>query len=174
MKRHTRFLVTAALIAAVYAGSTYMMAFFNLAYGPIQFRLSEALTILPVFTSAAIPGLAVGCFIANIFSYNPIDMLFGTAATLIAAVCSYAFRNIKWYGLPVLSALAPVVLNGVIIGFEIAVFFTEGAASWGSFLLYALWVALGELVVCVGLGLPLSKAISKNKSILEFFDANKK
>lgn len=168
MKKRTHYLAVSALIAALYAGSTYMMAFFGLSYGPVQFRISEALTILPVFSPAAITGLTVGCFIANIFSYNPIDMLFGTAATLIASLLSYWLRNCKWYGLPILSALMPVILNGIIVGFEIAFFFTEGDATLKSFLLSGLWVALGEMAVCLGLGLPLYKAISKNKSILEF------
>lgn len=168
MKKRTHFLVISALIAALYAGSTYMMAFFGLSYGPIQFRISEALTILPVFTPSAIWGLTVGCFIANIFSYNPIDMLFGTAATLIASLLTYYLRNIKWRNLPILSALAPVIINGIIIGFEIAFFFTDGKASMTSFLVSGLWVALGELAVCAGLGLPLYSAVSKNNSILEF------
>ncbi|MBQ1279176.1 MAG: QueT transporter family protein [Clostridia bacterium] len=168
MKRKTHYLAVSALIAALYAGSTYMMAFFGLSYGPVQFRISEALTILPVFCPAAITGLTVGCFIANIFSYNPIDMLFGTAATLIASLLSYWLRRVKWWDLPVLAALMPVLVNGIIVGFEIAFFFTEGDATLKSFLLSGLWVALGELAVCLGLGLPLYKAISKNKSILEF------
>ena len=168
MKRKTHYLAVSALIAALYAGSTYMMAFFGLSYGPVQFRISEALTILPVFCPAAITGLTVGCFIANIFSYNPIDMLFGTAATLIASLLSYWLRRVKWWDLPVLAALMPVLVNGIIVGFEIAFFFTEVDATLKSFLLSGLWVALGELAVCLGLGLPLYKAISKNKSILEF------
>ena len=65
---------------------TYVSNIWNLAYGPIQFRISEVLAVLPVFTPAAIPGLTIGCLIANIFSFNPIDMVFGAAASLIAAV----------------------------------------------------------------------------------------
>lgn len=168
MKRKTHYLAVSALIAALYAGSTYMMAFFGLSYGPVQFRISEALTILPVFCPAAITGLTVGCFIANIFSYNPIDMLFGTAATLIASLLSYWLRRVKWWDLPVLAALMPVLVNGIIVGFEIAFFFTEGNATLTSFLVSGLWVALGEIAVCVGLGLPLYSAVSKNNSILEF------
>ena len=95
-------------------------------------------------------------------------MLFGTAATLIASLITYYLRNIKWRGMPILSALAPVIVNGLIIGFEIAFFFTEGNATLTSFLVSGLWVALGEIAVCVGLGLPLYSAVSKNNSILEF------
>ena len=85
-KKRINFIITGALIAAVYAGLTYLSNVFGLAYGPIQLRVSEVLTLLPVFTPAAIPGLTIGCFIANIGSFNMLDMIFGSFATLIAAV----------------------------------------------------------------------------------------
>ncbi len=165
MKKGIRFLVVGALIAAVYAGLTYLMAFFGLAYGPIQLRVSEVLTILPLFTPAAIPGLAVGCFIANIASFNPIDMIFGTIATLLAAIFTYLFRNIKWFKLPLLSLVCPVVFNGIIVGLEIAFFFTEGKATLLNFAVSAAWVALGEAVICILLGIPFYFAIRKNKML---------
>ena len=154
-KRRIRFIVESALIAALYAGLTYLMGIFNLAYGPLQFRLSEALAVLPVFTPAAIPGLTVGCFLANIMSYSPIDMIFGTVATLLASVCTYLLRNIKFKGIPWLSLLPPVIFNAIIVGFEIAFFFTEGGASMLGFLFNALTVGIGQLVVCYGVGVPL-------------------
>ena len=78
------------LIAALYAIATYLSAAMGLAYGGIQFRISEALTILPIFTPAAIPGLIVGCFIGNLGSpFGMVDILLGTFATAFAAVCSY-------------------------------------------------------------------------------------
>ena len=67
-KNRIKYIVTGAIIAATYAGLTYLCNFFGLAYGPIQLRVSEVLTILPLFTPAAIPGLTIGCFIANIGS----------------------------------------------------------------------------------------------------------
>ena len=86
---HVRFLVEAAVIAALYTVLTYLAVAMNLAYGPIQFRFSEALTILPVFTPAAIPGLALGCFLSNLASpLGIVDWVFGTLATLLAAMLS--------------------------------------------------------------------------------------
>lgn len=162
-KKRIKFIVESALIAALYAGLTYLMGVFNLAYGPVQFRISEALCILPVFTPAAIPGLTVGCFIANILSFSPIDMVFGTLASLLAAVCTYGLRNIKFKGLPWLSLLPPVVINAVIVGLEIAFFFTEGGASLVGFAFNALTVGAGQLVVCYGLGIPLYLIINRSR-----------
>ncbi len=165
MKNNTKQLVSGALIAALYAGLTYLMSIFSLAYGPIQFRVSEVLAVLPVFMPSSIYGLTVGCFIANIMSTNPIDMLFGTAATLIAAVVTYKLRNIKVWRIPLLSMLSPVFFNAVIVGLEIALFWGEGGAFLPTFLLSALWVGIGEFAVCVGLGIPFYFAICKNKLI---------
>ncbi len=156
-----RSIVFSAVIAAVYAGLTYISAAFGIAYGPIQFRFSEALTVLPIITPAAIPGLTVGCLLANITSYNPVDMVFGTAATLIAALLSYALRKIKIKGCPLLSVLMPVIINGLIVGFEIAVFFSDKKASFAIFALSAAEVALGEAAVCILLGIPLYFALTK-------------
>ena len=162
-KTKIKFLVESALIAALYAGLTYLMSVFNLAYGPVQFRISEALCILPVFTPAAIPGLTVGCFIANILSFNPLDMIFGTAASLIAALLTYALRNIRFKGVPWLSLLPPVLVNAVVVGLEIAFFYTEGGASMVGFLFNALTVGLGQLVVCYGLGIPLYFIVKRSR-----------
>ena len=157
------YIITGALIAAAYAGLTYVSNIFGLAYGPIQLRLSEMLTILPVFTSAAIPGLTIGCFIANIGSFNMLDMIFGTAATLIAAILTYLLRNYKIKGLPLLAALPPVVVNAVIIGAEIAWFFLpEGASLWG-FLISGIEVGASQLVMCYVFGMPFYTVVKKYK-----------
>ena len=110
-KSKIEFIVTGALIAAAYAGLTYLCSAFSLAYGPIQLRISEVLTLLPIFTPAAIPGVTIGCFIANIGSFNALDMIFGTAATLIAAILTYYLRNIRFKGLPFLAMLPPVIIR---------------------------------------------------------------
>lgn len=162
-KKKTDFIVKSAVIAAVYAGLTYLSSVFGIAYGPIQFRLSEALTILPVFTPAAIPGLTVGCFLGNITSpYGIVDVLCGTFATFIAAVLSYCTRKIKFKDMPLLSAVFPVIANAVIVGLEITVFMPEGFALQ-AFLINAFQVGIGQLVVCYGLGIPLYKVIKKTK-----------
>ena len=156
-----RFLAQAAVIAALYAVLTYVAGAVNLAYGPVQFRFSEALTILPVFTPAAIPGLALGCFLANLGSpLGVVDWVFGTLATLLAAVMSYGLRNLRFKGLPVLSALPPVLTNTVIVGLEVSCLSSIGAFAWQNFSwaaygASALSVGVGELVVCLVLGLPL-------------------
>ncbi len=161
-RERINYIITGALIAALYVDLTFLSNIFNLAFGPVQFRVSEVLTILPVFTSAAIPGVAVGCFIANIASFNPLDMIFGTSATVIAALLTYFFRNIKFRGIPLLSMFPPVIINALVIGLEIAIFFLpEGNLLWG-FVISALQVGLGELVVCVGLGIPFYLVIEKN------------
>ncbi|MDD4699933.1 MAG: QueT transporter family protein, partial [Oscillospiraceae bacterium] len=122
-KNTTRNLVRAALIAAIYAALTYAAAGLGIAYGPIQFRLSEALTILAVFTPAAIPGLTIGCFLGNLGSpYGIIDILCGTAATFIASVATYYIAKKAHKLVPILAPLPPVIANAVIIGLEITLF----------------------------------------------------
>ena len=160
-KSKTRFIAQAGVIAAVYAAVTYLCALWGLAYGEVQFRFSEALTILPLFTPAAIPGLTLGCFIANIGSpFGVIDMILGTVATLLAAILVYLVRNVRFKNINFLAPLFPVLSNAVIIGLEIAYFMPEGLTLAG-FLGAAASVGLGELVVCYGLGLPLSIVLDK-------------
>lgn len=159
--KKTEFIITGALIAAAYAGLTYISNVFGLAYGPIQLRVSEVLTILPVFSPAAIPGLTLGCFIANIGSFNAADMVFGTAATLLAALLTYIFRDIKFKKIPLLSMFMPVIVNAIVIGFEIALFFLpEGYSLWG-FVISGLQVGLGELIVCYVFGIPFYLVVKK-------------
>ncbi len=159
----TVFLVSSALIAALYAGLTYFSAVWGLAYGPVQFRISEALTILPILTPAAIPGLTIGCFIGNLGSpYGIVDIICGTLATALAAVSTRLLRGVRFKNIPALAPLAPVVFNALIIGAEIT-FFLPGGASITGFLVSTGWVALGELVICYALGLPLGLALEKNK-----------
>lgn len=117
-------LAQAGLIAALYTVCTVLIQ--PAAYGTVQFRVSEALTILPVFTPAAIPGLAVGCLVSNLFGLmtganaaGAWDLLFGSLATLLAAWLTYALRNIRLRGLPFLATWPPVLINAVVVGIEI-------------------------------------------------------
>jgi len=154
------FLAQAAVIAALYAGLT--LATPMLSYGNIQFRFAEALTLLPVLTPAAIPGLTVGCAIANLASpeLGVFDVVFGSLATLLAALCSYFARGITVKKQPLLSAFMPVLFNGVIIGLMLAlVLFDE--FRWMNFLLFAGEIALSELIICYILGLPLVALLRK-------------
>ena len=163
-KRTTHYLAQSAVIAALYAAATYLSAAFSLAYGPIQFRLSEALTVLAVLTPAAIPGLTVGCAIGNISSPMGIwDVLFGAAATLLSAVCARALRNVQLKKLPILSSSMPVLFNAVIVGLEIVLLTPTDGAKLTAFLISALEVGAGELVVCFALGLPLYSALRRTK-----------
>ncbi len=168
-KTSIRKMVVGAVIAALYTGVTYLMAFFNLAYGPVQVRLSEALTVLPIFTSAAVPGLTIGCFLANIMSFNPIDMIFGTAATLLAAALTRKFKNIKFKGIPFLSLLQPILINAIIVGVECAVILGDDGTFMAQFLLNAVFVALGQTVAVFGVGLPLYFTINKIPAVHRFF-----
>ena len=165
----TLYLVQGAIIAALYATMTILQNVLlpGSASMAVQFRISEVLTILALYTPAAIPGLTIGCIIANISSLpalGPYDLIFGSLATLFATLLMYAFRNVRLFKLPVLSALMPALLNGIFVGFEIEFFFINNAAgfNFASFLVQGGLVALGELAVLFVLGLPLSRVIELN------------
>ena len=161
-RKNSHFIAQSAMIAALYAALTYVAAAMNLAYGPIQFRFSEALTVLAAYTPAAIPGLTIGCILANLA--NPmivlVDVIFGSLATLLASICSYYTRKIRFKNMPLLSLLFPVLFNAIIVGAEITIFFDKETAFL-PFLLNAAWVGLGELVVCYAGGIPLALALEK-------------
>ncbi len=169
--KKVRFLALGAVIAALYGLLTMVAASLNLAYGAVQFRFSEALTVLPALTPAAIPGLALGCFIANLGSpLGIVDWVFGTGATLLAAIGTRFVRDIKVKGVPVLAPLPPVIANVVIVGFEIACLSSSGSFglgnfTWAAFGASALSVGIGEFVVCYVLGLPLLMALRRMKAL---------
>lgn len=155
--RNTKYLLQAAIIASAYTVLTIVLAPFS--YGIMQVRVSEALTILPYFTPAAIPGLFVGCLVSNMISpYGVLDMVLGSLATLIAAISSYFLRKRA-----ILVPLPPVVFNGIFIGGML--YFAYGIPMP----LYAcmLWVALGQLIACYGIGYPLLQYLKKYKKIFE-------
>lgn len=168
--KRTLFIVQAAAIAALYATLTLLQNILlpGTASAAIQFRVSEVLAILAIYTPAAIPGLTIGCVIANISSVSvvgPQDMIFGSVASLLAALAMYALRNVRFFKLPVLAALMPAIANGIIVGFEIDFFFImEGSGvNLVDWLFQGGCVALGELGVLLILGLPLSQVIEKTK-----------
>lgn len=148
-KNAIRSICLSAMIAAAYAALT--MALPMLSYGPVQLRFSEALTVLPFFFPEAIPGLFLGCAIANLLSaFGIVDVVFGSLATLLAALWTARLKN------PWLAPLPPVICNMVIIGAEIAWFetgFGPGFAAawvWNGFT-----VGIGELAACYVLGMLL-------------------
>lgn len=156
-------LVSAALIAALYAVLTYVSAALGLAYGNIQFRLSEALNVLALFTPAAIPGLTIGCIISNIASpFGILDVIVGSAATLLSSSVIWLISKANKSWAPFVSVLPPTVFNAVLIGLEITLFMPSGTATLTAFFISALEVGLGEAAVCTVLGVPLYYAL-KNK-----------
>lgn len=158
------YLAQGAMIAAAYAAATYLSSVFGLAYGNLQFRFSEALTILSVFTPAAIPGLTVGCILGNISSPMGIwDIAFGSAATLLAAISARKLIKITFKGLPFISLIMPVIFNAIIVGAEITFLLIESEATFSVFLISALEVGAGELAVCIAGGIPLFYAIKKSE-----------
>lgn len=168
-RKSTLYIVQGALIAAIYATMTILQNVLipGSASMPVQFRISEVLTVLVLYTPAAIPGLTIGCVIANISSLSvlgPYDLIFGSLATLFAALSMYALRNVRLFKLPVLAALMPALFNGVFVGFEIDFFFMNNATAFNfvDFLIQGGLVALGELVVLFVLGLPLTRVIELN------------
>ena len=155
------FLAQAAIIAALYAGLCY--AGFGVSFGPWQFRFAEALTLLPALTPAAIPGLTVGCILANLGSpFGLVDIIFGSLASLFAALCAYWLRGVQFKKLPLLSALMPVAFNGVIIGAILAHMLFD-SFTWTNMLVMGGQVALSELVICFALGLPLVALLRRTK-----------
>lgn len=155
------FLVRGAIIAALYVALTYAGA--PLAYGGVQFRISEALTILPVFTPAAIPGLTIGCLLGNLGSPLGItDVICGTLATLLAALLVRLTAGITLRGFPILAPLFPVLCNGIIVGAELAILTLPEGFTFAGFLTMAGGVALGEVTVCIILGSLLWLAIHKS------------
>lgn len=149
MRKNTRYIVHCALIAALYVILTHLqnLVFPNSASMAIQFRASEALCVLALFTSSAIPGLTLGTLLFNItYSALPLDFLLGSLATLLASFCMYKCRHITIKGYPLFALLMPALWNGLIIGWELA--FVIG----GGFFFNAVTVAIGEAVVLLSLG----------------------
>ena len=147
-------LALAGVIAGVYAALTLFLPIPQ--YSGVQLRVAEAMTVLPFLFPAATPGLFVGCIIANLFSPYPLDVLCGSAATLIACLLTQRMPN-RW-----LAPLPPVLCNAVIVGAEIAWFETGfGPGFWQAFGFNALTVGLGELIACVLLGELLLSALPR-------------
>ena len=160
-------LVEGAMIAALYVVLTFAqeMLLPGTTSMAIQFRLSEILCILALFTPSAIWGLTVGTLISNLLSVSvlPLDTVLGTLATFIAVSLVYKLKDLRILKLPVLSCFMPVLANGIIIGLELEIFYIAGPFHLESFLLQFTFVALGELGVCVLLGLPFFKLLEHLK-----------
>lgn len=157
MRKKPRFLAQGAMLAALYVALTYAQNFLipNSATWAIQFRASEALCVLALFTPAAIPGLAVGCLLFNI-SFSgalPLDPVVGTLATVLSVGGMYLTRKITVKGYPLLAMLLPAIFNALLVGWELAVY------VGGGFIMNAAYVAIGEAAVLLTLGSLLFYAI---------------
>ena len=145
------FICQAAVIAALYVVLTYVFSAF--ASGVIQVRVSEALTILPAFTPAAIPGLVIGCLLSNTLTGCVLlDIIFGSVATLIGALGSYALRRHTW-----LVPIPPIVSNMIIVPFVLR--YAYGATDAFPFMMAT--VGAGEIISCYLLGMILYGALKK-------------
>ena len=151
-RKDVRFITVAAIIAALYTVLTVFINAFNLANGMIQVRISEALTVLPFFTPAAIPGVTLGCILSNMFMGNPIpDVVFGSLATLLGAIGTYLLSRIPlckknkgaW-----ICTLPPVITNGLIIPFVLKYAYNMPNPLWQ----LAAGVVAGEIICCCILG----------------------
>lgn len=158
-------MTTIALIAAMYAALTLVFAPFS--FGTVQVRVSEALTLLPLFSPIAIWGVTLGCAVSNLAGVmlgtnilGILDVFFGTGATLLAAVMSYLLRNIRFKGLPVLAAIPPIIVNGIVIGGELT-YLIAGGFDMNIFLVQSLSVAAGEAISCLVLGLVMVYSLEK-------------
>ena len=157
--RHTRQLVYAAIIAALYAVLTHMQNLLlpGSATWAIQMRQSEVLCVLAFFTPAAIPGLTLGCLLFNITyaAALPLDWVVGSLATLLAAQAMWLLRSRKVFGIPLLGLLMPALTNAILVGWELTVYIG------GGFWINALYVAIGEAAVLLIPGTALYLAITK-------------
>lgn len=160
MKKNSKalFIAHAAIIAALYVVLTLIANAMGLANYAIQVRFSEALTILPYFTPAAIPGLFVGCILSNIITgCVPLDVLFGSLATLFGAIFTYKLRKWKY-----LTPLPPIIFNMLFVPPVLAFIYQFE----GTLLYFAITVGIGEIISCGILGIGLLLVLEKYRSAL--------
>lgn len=153
-KRFTvRDLAQGAIIAAVYALLTIFLA--PISSGLIQCRVSEAMSVLPYFTFSAVPGLFIGCLLANLLTGAPIyDVVLGSLATLIAAFITYGMRkHVSKY----LAPLPSVIVNALVVGWLLTYVYEVGVNYW----IAAGYVAIGQAIACFALGIPLMKLMER-------------
>lgn len=159
-----KFICHASLIAAIYTVLTFVSSLLGLSSGVIQVRFSEALCILPLFTPAAVPGLTIGCLVSNLLTgCAPMDVLFGSLATLAGAVGAYligkCMKNSKNTALKIAVALPNVISNTLIIPWVLKLVYHFNDSVW----YFTLTVGIGEIISCIVLGLPLLYALEKRK-----------
>lgn len=156
--RRVKYITQAAMIAAVYVVLTLFISAFNLASGAIQIRISEALTVLPAFTPAAIPGLFIGCLISNLLSGGMLlDVIFGSLATLLGACGTYLLRKWKW-----VVSVPPILSNALIVPFVLAyVYHIPGGVPY-----FMVTVGIGQILSCGVLGMIVYKILAKYRNVI--------
>lgn len=151
--RNTRFLVQASLIAAIYTALCLILHPISFGFAGIELRVSEALTLMPVIMPAAVPGLFIGCLLANLLGgATMLDVVFGSLTTLVAAVLTRKCRN-----RPVLAAFWPVILNAVVIGALLRYAYGVAMPLW----LCMVSIGAGQAVACYALGLPMMRMMRR-------------
>lgn len=165
---NTKRLVRAAVVAAIYVVLCLVLAPFS--YGAVQVRLAEMLCLLPVFGAEYIVAVTLGCFLANLLGSTLVDVVFGTAATLVACLVTYAVRKVRVGGLAIPAAVPPIVSNAVIVGALELTFFLPGVTGTAALAAWnALTVGIGEVVSCGILGVALVKLIESNTGLRRLF-----
>lgn len=143
-------LARAALIAAAYLAITSVPFISSFSYGPLQVRVAEALTLLPIIFPEAVPGLFIGCLLANILGpFGLVDIIGGSLVTLLAAYISYRFRR------SIIAYLSPILLNALLVSLYLHLFFRL------PYLPTALTIGLGQAIAVLGLGLPLLRYLKR-------------
>lgn len=157
--KKTNFWVQSSVIAALYVVLTFVSSLLGLSSGVIQVRFSEALTVLPAFIPAAVPGLFVGCLLANLITGSIIlDTIFGSIATLLGAVFTYLLRKYKF-----LAPLPPIISNTLIIPFVLAFAYGFQGSVW----YFMLTVGIGEIISCGLLGCALMLGLKRTPNLLK-------
>lgn len=152
-----RLVLYGAVIASVYTAISVICA--PISYGLVQVRIAEALTVLPAISPVGIWGVFVGCLVANLILGNVLDVIFGSLTTLLAGFLSYKLKKNKW-----LVPLPPVLLNGLVVGGYLT------QVYGGLWYMNMLTVAIGQIVSCYVLGIPLLVLILRNKQMHKFFE----
>ena len=175
LDKPTSYVARAGMIAAAYASLTVISLLFlqGLAWGPIQLRVSEALTVLAVLTPAAIPGLTIGCLLANLLGIaltgsgvmGLFDVVFGSLATLVAALLTYRLAKMapfkKLIINDIVALVPPIIVNAIIVGTYLTFLLTEGAIRVTMIIVNVVYVGLSEMAVVYFIGLPLLVVLRK-------------
>lgn len=161
-----------AMIAAIYAAVSLALA--PITFGTVQARISEALTLLPVFGAQNIIGITLGCFITNLVGVFTganilgwLDIIFGTMATLVAGFFTYSLRKVRLGKLPLAAAIPPIILNAAVVGMELCIVI-NGGFNAAVFAVQALSVGLGE-ALSVALGLVMVRVIENSPNLKDIF-----